>query len=130
MYNKMTLIGTMKDHPHEMYDTDAHRYVYMSISIPPPPDAPPTHWAGIYDLRPPGNGSGWSVGDDTFLVICRDPLLIETCLQSLHKGDLICIEGRLVLTLLESDADVVPLAEILASNVLLLKEAMEKEERG
>jgi hypothetical protein len=55
-------------------------------------------------------------------VICRDQLLVERCLQSLHKGDVICIEGRLVLTLLRSDGDLVPLAEILASDVIPLKE--------
>jgi hypothetical protein len=122
MHNRITLIGTMADHPQEMYDTDANRYVYISLNVPPPPDAPPTHWGGIYDLRDPD----WPRGDDTFLIICRDSLLIETCLKSLRKGDLVCIEGRLVLTLLRNSNDLVPLAEILASTVLLLKETAEE----
>ncbi len=122
MYNRITLIGAMVGRPQEMYDADANRYVYISLKVTPPPDAPPTYWGGVYDLRDPD----WPLGDDTFLVICRDLLLAERCLKSLHKGDLVCIEGRLVLTLLRSDADLVPLAEILASDVLLLKETAEE----
>jgi hypothetical protein len=60
-------------------------------------------------------------------VICQDLLLAERCLNALHVGDLICVEGRLVLTLLRSDGNLVPLAEILASDVILLKEAEEKD---
>jgi hypothetical protein len=120
MHNKITLIGTMADRPQEMYDPDANRCVLISLIMLPPPDAPPTHWGLTFDLRPPGSGSGWPVGDDTFLVIGHYPLLVEKCLQSLHKGDVICVEGRLVLTLLRSDGDIVPLAEILASDVILL----------
>lgn len=116
------MIGTVKDHPQEIYDTDANRYVHLSLKVPPPPDAPRTHWGGIFDLR----GPDWPTGDDTFLVICRDRLLAERCLNDLHTGDLICVEGRLVLTLLHCYGDIVPLAEILASDVILLKEA-EKE---
>lgn len=119
MYNRITLIGTIVDHPEEMYDMNGNRHVYLSLNIPPPPDAPPTYWGGIYDLHNPDR----SAGDDTFPVICRDPLLIERCLNVLHKNDLICVEGRLVLTLLRSERDLVPLAEILASDVILLKEA-------
>ena len=122
MYNRITLIGTMADHPQEMYDADANRYVYISLHVPPPPDAPPTHWGGIYDLRNPD----WPRGDDMFLIICRDSLLVEMCLKSLHKGDLVCIEGRLVLTLLNSDNDLVPVAEILANTALLLKATTEE----
>jgi hypothetical protein len=121
MYNRITLIGTMVDRPQEMYDTDANRYISISLKVPPPPDAPPTHWGGVYDLR----GPDWPTGDDTFLVICRDLLLVKKCLKVLHKGDLIGVEGRLVLTLLRSDGDLVPLAEILASEVILLKETQQ-----
>lgn len=120
MYNKITLIGTMADHPQAKYDPDANLSVCISLIVPPPPDAFPTYWGLVFDLRPPGSGSGWPTGDDTFLVIVRDPELVERCLQSLHKGDVICVEGRLVLTLLRSDGDIVPLAEVLASDVILL----------
>jgi single-stranded DNA-binding protein len=125
MYNKITLIGTMAERPQEMYDPDGNRCACISLNVPPPSDAPPTYWGLVFDLRPPGCGSGWPVGDATFLVVCRVQLLIEKCLQSLHKGDVVCVEGRLVLTLLCSDEDLVPLAEILASEVILLKEAEE-----
>jgi len=56
-----------------------------------------------------------------YLVICRDALLVEKCVISLHKDDLVCIEGRLVLTHSRIDGDLVPLAEILASNAILLQ---------
>ena len=118
MYNKIILIGTMIDHPQEMYDTDARRCICISLKVLPPPDAPPTHWGLIFDLRDPD----WPIGDDTFLVICRDPLLVEKCLKSFSKGDVVCVEGRLVLTQLRSGGDLLPLAEILASEVLLLSE--------
>ncbi len=58
--------------------------------------------------------------DDTFLVICRDPFLIEKCPNVLHKSDLVCVKGRLVLTLVRSGEDLVPLAEILVSDVILV----------
>jgi Single-strand binding protein family len=118
MYNKVILIGTMADRPQEMYDTDVHRHVYISLKVSPPSDAVPTYWGGVYDLR----DSDWPIGADTFPVICRDPLLVERCLKSFNKGDIVCVEGRLVLTVLRSDRDLVPLVEILASEVLLLSE--------
>jgi hypothetical protein len=118
MYNRITLVGIMADHPREMYDTDANRYICLSLQVLPPPDAPPTHWGGIYDLRAPN----WTAGEDTFLVICRDPLLVKRCGTSLHKGDVVCVEGRLVLTYLRCSRDPVPLAEILASDVIVLTE--------
>lgn len=126
MYNKITLIGTVAERPQEMYDPDGNRCVCISLNVPPPPDAPPTHWGLVFDLRPSGCGSGWPVGDETFPVICRTQLLVEKCLQSLHEGNIICVEGRLVLTLLRSGGDLVPLAEILASDVILLTETEEQ----
>jgi single-stranded DNA-binding protein len=116
MYNRITLIGTITKNPQEMFDPDGNEAALISLKVPPPPDAPPTHWGLVYDLRAPD----WPVGDDTFLVICQDRLLIERCLKSLHKGDVVCVEGRLVLTLLRTNGDLVPLAEILANDVILL----------
>jgi single-stranded DNA-binding protein len=118
MCNRITLIGTLADHPQEKFDPDGNCAVLLSLKVPPPPDAPPTHWGLVYDLRSPD----WPTGEDTFLIICRERVLVEKCLQSLHKGDLIGVEGRLVLTYLSSDGDIVPLAEILASDVILLTE--------
>jgi len=118
MYNRITLVGTMADRPQEMYDPDASRWVCISLNVLPPPDAPPTHWGLVFDLRSPD----WPVGDETFLVICRDHVLVEKCLKSLQKGDVICVEGRLVLTLLRSEGQLLPLAEILASDVIPLTE--------
>lgn len=120
MYNRIILIGTIVDDPEEIYAPDASRAVYLSLKVSLPPDASPTYWGLIYDLRPPGLSSGWTVGDDTFLVICRDSLLIERCLRSFHKADVVCVEGRLVLTLLRCDGEPVPLAEILANDVIPL----------
>jgi single-stranded DNA-binding protein len=117
MYNRITLVGTIVDDPQEKYDPDANRAVCIALKVPPPPDAPPTHWGLVFDMH---SGSDWPTGDDTFLVICRNNLLGERCLQSLQEGDLVCVEGRLVLTLLNSDGTQVPLAEILASEVILL----------
>lgn len=94
----------------------------MGGGLPSPPFTVLSIKALCYDLRDPD----WPRGDDTFLIICHDSLLIEMCLKPLHKGDMICIEGRLVLTLLRSGTDLVPLAEILASTVLLLKETAEE----
>jgi hypothetical protein len=116
MYNKITLIGTLIDHPEEMYDTDANRCMYFSLNVPPPPDAPPTHWGLHFDLRI----RDWPRGDGIFLVISRDLLLVERYLSSLHKGDMVCVEGRLVLTPLRALGELVPLAEILASEIILL----------
>jgi hypothetical protein len=110
------LIGTLIDHPQDTYDTDANKVLSISLKVAPPPDAPPTYWGVIYDLRSPD----WPRGDDTFLIISRDLLLIDRCMQSLHKGDLVCVEGRLVLTLLRSGGDLVPLAEILANEIIQL----------
>jgi single-stranded DNA-binding protein len=118
MYNRVILIGTIADRPKAFYDTNANRYVCILLKVSPPPDAPLTHWGGIYDLRNPD----WPTGEDTFLVICREPLLVENVLKSFHEGDVVCIEGRLVLTLLNSDSDLVPVAEILASSVLVIPE--------
>src|SRR5438309_1960259 len=36
IYNRVTLIGTIADRPQEMYDTDANRYVYMSLKVARP----------------------------------------------------------------------------------------------
>ncbi len=118
MYNRITLIGILTDHPQQNIDPDGNGAVLLSLKVPPPPDAPPTYWGLVYDLRSPD----WSTGEDTFLVICRDHSLIERCLQFFHQGDLVCIEGRLVLTHLLSDGNLVPLAEILANDVILLRE--------
>jgi single-stranded DNA-binding protein len=116
MYNRITLIGTLTDHPQERIDPHGNGAALLSLKVPPPPDAPPTYWGLVYDVR----SSDWPTGEDTFLVICRDRLLRERCVQDLHQGDIICVEGRLVLTLLRSNGDLVPLAEILASEVILL----------
>jgi len=118
MHNRITLIGTLADHPQESIDPDGNRAALLSLKVPPPPDAPPTYWGLVYDLRSPD----WPTGEDTFLVIYRERELVEWCFQSVHKDDLICVEGRLVLTFLNSDGDLVPLAEILASDVILLRE--------
>lgn len=118
MHNRITLIGTLADHPQERVDPDGNRAALLSLKVPPPPDAPPTYWGLVYDLRSPD----WPTGEDTFLVICRERVLVERCFQSVHKGDLICVEGRLVLTFLRSHGALVPLAEILASDVILLTE--------
>jgi single-stranded DNA-binding protein len=118
MYNRIILIGSLVDHPQDYYDPDGNKFLCMQIKVPPPPDAPPTYWGTIYDLR----GLDWPRGEDTFLVICRDHLLVERCLQTLRKGDVVCVEGRLVLTLLRSEGELLPLAEILASDVFLLTE--------
>lgn len=118
MYNRITLIGMLTDDPQERIDPDGNWAALLSLKVPPPPDAPPTYWGLVYDLRSPD----WPTGEDTFLVICRDRLLIERCLQFFYQGDAVCVEGRLVLTFLRSDSDLVPLAEILASDVILLTE--------
>jgi hypothetical protein len=117
MYNRIILIGSVVDHPEASYDIDGNKFLCLQIKVPPPPDAPPTYWGMVYDLR----FHDWPVGEDTFLVICRDPFLVERCLQSLQKGDLVCVEGRLVLTLLRSEGELLPLAEILANDVILCK---------
>jgi len=87
MYNKITLIGPLADLPEKLYDPDGNVVVCMRLKATPPSDAPPTYWGVTYDLRTPQ----WTVGEEIFMVICRDPLLIERCLQSLHKGDLVCV---------------------------------------
>lgn len=122
MYNKITLIGPLADVPEKLSDPDGNIVVCMQLKVAPPADAPPTYWGVTYDLRTPE----WTVGEETFLVICRDPLLIEKCLQSLHKGDLVCAEGRLVLTQLLEGETLLYLAEILASDVILLTEDASK----
>jgi hypothetical protein len=116
MYNKITLIGMLTDHPKEIYDTDANKFLCILLKVSPPPDSPPTYWGVEYDLRAPD----WPRGDDTFLVISRDLLLIERCIKTLHKGDIICVEGRLVLTPFLVNRNLVPLAEILTHEILLL----------
>lgn len=118
MYNRITLIGMLTDDPQERIDPDGNRAALLSLKVPPPTDAPPTYWGLVYDLRSPD----WPTGEDTFLVICRDRALMERCLHSFHQGDVACVEGRLVLTCLRSNGDLVPLAEILASDVILLTE--------
>ncbi|HZO73627.1 MAG TPA: single-stranded DNA-binding protein [Ktedonobacteraceae bacterium] len=122
MYNKVTLIGQLADLPEKLYDPDGNVVVCMQLKVSPPSDAPPTYWGVTYDLRTPQ----WTVGEETFMVICRAPLLIERCLQSLHKDDLVCVEGRLVLTQLLNGEDLLYLAEILASDVILLTEHADK----
>lgn len=118
MYNRITLVGILMDHPQEMFDPDGNRAVLLELKVPPPADAPPTHWGLVFDLR----GPQWPTGEETFLVVCRERVLLERCLSSFHQGDLLCVEGRLVLTFLHSDGAIVPLAEILASDVMLLTE--------
>jgi len=118
MYNRITLIGPVIDHPQLYVDLDGNPAILLSLKVPPPADAPPTHWGLIYNWR----SEDWPTGEDTFLVIYRERELVEWCFQSVHKDDLICVEGRLVLTFLNSDGDLVPLAEILASDVILLRE--------
>jgi hypothetical protein len=122
MYNQITLVGTMTEHPKEMFDPTGKQAAIISLQVSLPPDAQPTYWGLVYDLRSPD----WPTGSDIFLVICREPLLIEKCLRSLQKGDVICVEGCLVLTLLRSHEDLVPLAEILASNIVLITKAASK----
>ncbi|HTI13737.1 MAG TPA: hypothetical protein VL461_04080 [Dictyobacter sp.] len=53
-------------------------------------------------------------------MIGQDPALVERCLRSLQKGTVVCIEGRLVLTLLRGREGLLPLAEILAHDVIPL----------
>ncbi len=118
MYNRITLIGMLADDPRAKIDPDGNQVALLSLKVPPPTDAPPAYWGLVFDLRSPG----WSTGEDTFLIICRDRTLIERCLHRFHQGDIACVEGRLVLTYLRSDGDLVPLAEILASDVILLAE--------
>jgi single-stranded DNA-binding protein len=118
MYNKIILIGSLVDHPQDSYDPDRNKCLCIQIKVPPPPDAPPTYWGTVYDLRGPDRATG----DDIFLVTCRDYLLVERCLQTLRKGDVVCVEGRLVLTQLHSEGEFLPLAEILANDVILLTE--------
>lgn len=122
MYNKITLIGPLAYLPEKLYDPDGNIVVCMQLKVAPPSDAPPTYWGVTYDLRTPE----WPVGEETFMVICRDPLLIERCLQSLREGDLVCVEGRLVLTQLLKGETLLYLAEILASDVILLTEHISK----
>ena len=116
MYDKIIVVGTMTDAPQELYDTNGHKFVSMSLAISTSSDAPQSYWEGVYDVRT----SERPVGGTLLVVICREPLLIEKCLRSLHKGDLTCVEGRLVLTSLRCDGDIVPLAELLANEILLL----------
>jgi hypothetical protein len=52
MYNKITLIGTMADHPQAKYDPDANLSVCISLIVPPPLDSSPTYWGLVFDLRP------------------------------------------------------------------------------
>lgn len=123
MHNRITLIGTTLTEPEFIYDPAGNKAVTMSPSVPPHPDAPPTPWGLVFDMRAPGAPDDWPTGDDAFLVVCRDSALVERVLQSVHPGDLLYVEGRLVLTQmsLRTGGDVVPLAEILASEVLVLK---------
>lgn len=123
MYNKITLIGPLADSPEMLYDPDGNIVVCMRLNVSLPADAPPTYWGVTYDLHAPQ----WPVGEEAFMVICRDPQLIERCLQSLQKGDLVCVEGRLVLTQLRNGEDLLYLAEILASDVILLTKRSQEE---
>lgn len=116
MYNSITLIGTLVDRPQAIYDPDANKAAVFSLYVALPADAPPTYWGLLFDVR----GPEWTVGEEHFLVVCRDATLVEHCLHSLQKGDIICVEGRLVVTLLHSEGTDVPLAEILAHKVIVL----------
>lgn len=116
MLNRIMLIGTVLEQPDFSYDPHGDKVVTLSLSVPPPSDAPPTYLAVSNDIR--GFGApGWTTGDDAFLVVCRDEALSEQTLQSVQTGDLVYVEGQLVLTLLH----LLPLAEILASDVVVLK---------
>jgi single-stranded DNA-binding protein len=115
MYNSITLIGTLVDRPQPLYDPDANKAAVFSLHVALPADAPATYWGLLFDLR----GPEWTVGEEHFLVVCRNPALVEHCLYSLQKGDVVCVEGRLVVTLLNSEGTDVPLAEILAHKVIV-----------
>ena len=118
MYNKITLIGPLADLPEKLYDPDGNIVVCLRLKVSSPADAPPTYWGLTYDLRTPE----WTIGEATFMVVCRDSLLLEKCLQSFSKDDLVCVEGHLVLTQLLNGEAILYLAEILASEVILLAE--------
>jgi hypothetical protein len=119
MFNRITLVGTMADGPGEMYDTGGNKHAVFSLKVSPPADAPQPYWSGVYDLRCPEH--------DTFLVICRDPLLVGSVLEACYKDDVVCVEGRLVLTLLRCGGDNVPLVEVLASEVVLLLKRLDAQ---
>lgn len=116
MLNRITLIGIVKEHSEAMYDPDGHKFMTLWLTVPPPSDAPPTYWGMHYDIRNPD----WPTGEGAFIIVIREPALVEKCLQLLHQGALVCIEGRLVLTGMRVDGVILPLAEILASGVTSL----------
>jgi hypothetical protein len=112
----LTLIGTLVDRPELLYDPDANKAAVFSLHVVLPADAPATYWGLLFDLR----GPEWTVEEEHFLVVCRDPALVEYCSHSLQRGDVVCVEGRLVVTLFNSEGTDVPLAEILARQVIVL----------
>lgn len=132
MYNKIILVGTVDDSPVDSlevsYDLDGDEFLRFSLKVPPPPDAPCTHWRGIYNLRTPDKKR--PVGDDNFMIICRDHVLIEKCVSSLKKGDIVCVEGRLTLTELRVGYDDVPLVEILAHDIVAITEIPKISSQG
>jgi|SRR5579871_1808193 single-stranded DNA-binding protein len=118
MYNKITLIGSIAGDPEHYYDPSGDKYLCFQLTVPPPPDDPQTYWGMVYDLRAPGTQDGWPTGDDTFQVICREPALTKRWIDNLQKGDILCVEGRLVLTLFRSEGELLRLPEILASDII------------
>lgn len=108
MYNKVMLIGRVIEGPEPFYEPMGAEVFWMKLKVPLPADAPPTYWGLVYDVR---CGQQFTKGDESFLIICRDPLLFEQWVGSLKREDVVCVEGRLVLTNVRSDGDLVPLAE-------------------
>jgi hypothetical protein len=118
--NTIRLIGSVIEGPEPLYEPTGAELFWMKMKVPLPADAAPTYWYLVYDVR---CGQHFTRGDETFLVICRDPLLFERWACSLKRGDVVCVEGRLVLTELRCDGDLVPLAEILAETMNLLSDS-------
>ncbi len=116
MLNRITLIGTVKYDLNELYEPDGTIMVRIHVIVPPPLDAPLSD-ASTMDLGYPESPDR----NDDFLVICRGSTLVEKSVQSLRKGDLVCIEGRLVLTTFRVGDYFWQLHEILASEVIPLR---------
>ena len=123
MYNKITLIGSIVEGPKAYYEPSGAEMFWMEINVSLPSDAPHTYWGIVYDMQTP---QGYTKGDETFLVICRDPTLFQRWVDTLKKGNVVCIEGRLAVTNLQiphnSDYISVQLHEILAHDIILLAE--------
>ncbi len=115
MLNRITLIGIVKYDLSELYEPDGAIMARIHVIVPPPPDAPRSD-ASRADMGYPESPDR----NNDFLVICRGSALVRKCVESLHKGDLVYIEGRLVLTTFRVGDYFWQLHEILASEVIPL----------